>query len=567
MVTAPVKPGALRPGGPRAWQAIPFLLGAEATLLLVWHVPWEWVMVAIHAPAIHVRRILAVLVAIGLLAGCSAAPGSSLAPAGPSGVQSTPARPSGVEPTAAQGTPVAIPTAAPVAMPDAVVCPAPSAAELAADPTDWSGTTPGQRSRVTHAVSDGYMAALFAGVGNLDTGSTSPAMAEFKASLTSGDTARIDTATEAVLGHLRDACAIVAPFFGDPGWVTWAREVRALLEGFAGAIGSVGQAAGADSQAGIDAGWARFADVAQDHFWQVGSTRTHNQAMLPDGRTATASRIRWSWDAAAAFDGSPGSFWLAGDVPAPQWIQIDFGRDVTITGIRLLTWQDAPGDTDHLLSAGTTTGDERVLGRLTGRTSDQQWLELTPDTPATGVRTVRVTTLATPSMIGWREIEFAYAGGSLPTLQPTTAPAPCPASTTPVGSVAQAKSDPPASASDPAGAVDGDEATGWDPGPVRAGTAARGWMRVFYTRELYISGLRVLVGPGSPDATYEVVLFPPGELGDRLGVLAPVPADGGWVTIAGPNPCRPVESVYISVQSTEPAGLIREIQVLGTVVP
>lgn len=36
MMTAPMRPGALRPRSPRAWQAIPFLLGAEATSLLVW---------------------------------------------------------------------------------------------------------------------------------------------------------------------------------------------------------------------------------------------------------------------------------------------------------------------------------------------------------------------------------------------------------------------------------------------------------------------------------------------------------------------------------------------------
>jgi hypothetical protein len=34
----PMRQGAFRPGSLRAWQAISFLLGAEATLLLVWHV-------------------------------------------------------------------------------------------------------------------------------------------------------------------------------------------------------------------------------------------------------------------------------------------------------------------------------------------------------------------------------------------------------------------------------------------------------------------------------------------------------------------------------------------------
>ncbi len=50
-------------------------------------------------------------------------------------------------------------------------------------------------------------------------------------------------------------------------------------------------------------------------------------------------------------------------------------------------------------------------------------------------------------------------------------------------------------------------------------------------------------------------------------MLEPVPADGGWVSLAGPNPCLPYESVYIRVSSAEPAGMIREIQVIGTEAP
>jgi hypothetical protein len=121
--------------------------------------------------------------------------------------------------------------------------------------------------------------------------------------------------------------------------------------------------------------------------------------------------------------------------------------------------------------------------------------------------------------------------------------------------------------SDPALAVDGDESTGWDPGPIRGVDDARGWIRAWYARQVYVSEVRVLLGTGSPSAKYDVALFPPGEMGTTLGTLGPIPAQGGWVSIAGPNPCLPFESVYVRVQSKEPAGTIREIQVVGAAAP
>jgi hypothetical protein len=145
-------------------------------------------------------------------------------------------------------------------------------------------------------------------------------------------------------------------------------------------------------------------------------------------------------------------------------------------------------------------------------------------------------------------------------------PGPCPASTTAITNVARTKAFPSTGASDPALAVDGNEATGWDAGPLRGGDEARGWIRVWYGSQIRISELRVLLGPGSAAAKYDVSLFPPGELGNSLGTLESVPADGGWVSLAGPDPCLPYESVYIWVRSEEPAGVIREIQVIGTAV-
>ena len=71
MATAPVKPGALRPGSTRAWQVIPFLLGAEATLLLVWHVSgFQYAYVSsgvddLVSVLLGIAPLLTILVALG----------------------------------------------------------------------------------------------------------------------------------------------------------------------------------------------------------------------------------------------------------------------------------------------------------------------------------------------------------------------------------------------------------------------------------------------------------------------------------------------------------------------
>jgi len=273
--------------------------------------------------------------------------------------------------------------------------------------------------------------------------------------------------------------------------------------------------------------------------------------------SATASHVRWIvGEVGAAFDGKPATMWLAGEVTPPQWIEVDFGAELAIAGIRLLTAQAVDGPTDHRVVARTATGSEVELVRFSGETGDQQWLEFTTPVPVKDVRFVRVTTLASPSMIGWREVEVTLAPGS--------EPGPCPPSTTIMTNVARTRADPSTGPSDSALAIDGDESTAWDPGPVRGVDGARGWIRIWYASQVRISEVRVLVGGGSAAATYDVVLFPPGELGKGLGTLGPVPADGGWLTLAGPDPCLPYESVYIRVRSEEPAGAIHEIQVVGT---
>lgn len=92
-----------------------------------------------------------------------------------------------------------------------------------------------------------------------------------------------------------------------------------------------------------------------------------------------------------------------------QWIEVDFGAETTITGIRLLTYQETAGATDHRVTVRTAAGKETELVRFTGDTKDGQWLEYTAPVPVQNVQDVRVTTDTIPSIIGWREIEVTLA--------------------------------------------------------------------------------------------------------------------------------------------------------------
>ena len=497
------------------------------------------------------HRFGVVLVAGVVLTGCSG------------GVPETPA--STVSTPAASSTPSVPATAPEPTATDAtdatVVCPPPADGANAspAEPGEWPGLNwPAGLSDA----GDAETAELVAAIGNPDTGSPSPAWEAFETALGTGDAEKIRASAKTVIGHLRAACAAVAPYFDQPGAGAWAADVRGLFDGVAEAVAAMSDAAIGQDEAGLEAGRTRMQTALLDHFYQsfkMSDPEAYRVQLRDSQWSATASHVRWVNPVGGAFDGDPATVWLAGGVPAPQWIEVDFGMEVPVAGIRLLTYQEAAGATDHRVTVRTAAGTETELVRFTRNTSDGQWLEYTTEAPVPDIRYVRVTTVATPSMIGWREIEVSLAPGSVP--------GPCPASTTAITNVVRTRADPSAGASDPALAVDGNEATGWDPGPVRGVEGARGWIRVWYGSQVRISELRVLLGPGSATAKYEVLVFPPGELGNKLGMLEPVPSDGGWVSLAGPNPCLPYESVYVWVKSEEPAGMIREIQVIGTAAP
>lgn len=402
-----------------------------------------------------------------------------------------------------------------------------------------------------------FQAELFAAIGNPDTGSSSEAMTAFEAARKGSDPDKVRATADVILGHLAAACAAVASYFDEPGNATWGSDVRSLLDETAVSIGAMRDATIAGRQADGETARVQMGYALLDHFWPAfGRTGPDaNRVSLPDGRAATATRIRYSTPVSNAFDGSDETAWTAGRAPAPQWIELDLGWTASVGEIRLLTFMDSLGTSEHRLSVGASSGDERTLTRLTGTRADSECLYYRPGTTLSGVRYVRITTETSAGTVGWREIEVKLAPGSTPSA--------CSGPGTTMMAGVTAMGEPAKAGAEPALAVDGKPSTGWDPGDVRAG-ATRGWLRVVLARPVDVTAVRVLLSPGPVTARYAISGFTPDGRSFQLGEIAPVTATGGWASVAGPTPCEALSSVDVSVSSEEPAGRVQEVEVLGT---
>jgi len=404
------------------------------------------------------------------------------------------------------------------------------------------------------------MSELMAAIGNPDTGSASEARSAFDAALTSGNPAAIASAAELILGHLEKGRALVAGVAGEPG-APDVQEFDMLFAGIAEGIAAMRDGGLAGDPEVVKDGRTRLQEALLDHFYQSVYGTSHNTMYAPDGRTITASRQRWSTQVGNAFDGVESTVWTVGNAAAPQWIEIDLGWSATITGVKLLTFQESPGVTDHRVTVRGAAGSDRDLTRFNGSTTDHQWLEYEAPTSVADVRVIRVTTLATPSMVGWREFEVSIAPGSTPS--------PCPAGSDNLTAGATVTGEPALAGRAPVLAADGDPATAWDPGDPRGPGNVRGWIRVTLARDALVSEVRVLLGlPAGGTAKYEITGWP--STGGRsvpLANIGGVTADGQWLAVNGPTPCVALRSVDIGVVSESPAAAVREVQVLGTVAP
>lgn len=118
---------------------------------------------------------------------------------------------------------------------------------------------------------------------------------------------------------------------------------------------------------------------------------------------ATASQNHSApYDASHAINGNLNDLWSAGAF-APQWIQVDLGQAKAISRVRLLVDQLPDGHTTHEVYGGATPDTLTLLGTFDGDTSFHQWLELS--STASNIRYIKVSTTASPSWVGWAEIE------------------------------------------------------------------------------------------------------------------------------------------------------------------
>lgn len=128
------------------------------------------------------------------------------------------------------------------------------------------------------------------------------------------------------------------------------------------------------------------------------------ESRLTDGRLVRASRASPVGPPGYAVDGRADSAWNAG-THALAWIEIDLGKPSTITEIRLLVAQSPTGETHHQVIGISSTGSEHLLAEFRGVTRDGEWLTQVLTTPLADVRSVRITTMASPSWVAWSEIE------------------------------------------------------------------------------------------------------------------------------------------------------------------
>lgn len=105
----------------------------------------------------------------------------------------------------------------------------------------------------------------------------------------------------------------------------------------------------------------------------------------------------------AAIDGLSQTWWTGG--PTPQWIEIDLGANTQVARIALLVSQTPEGYTVHRVLGRADNEDWRLLHEFKGVTADSQTLEATLPQPWPNIRYLRIMTTASPSWIGWREIE------------------------------------------------------------------------------------------------------------------------------------------------------------------
>lgn len=99
--------------------------------------------------------------------------------------------------------------------------------------------------------------------------------------------------------------------------------------------------------------------------------------------------------------------WTSGGFP-PQWIELDLKKPQELSKIRLTVGQSPDGPTVHQVWIKSPGRDYVMSHEFKGDTKDSQVLEYLP-APGVVVAAVKIVTTASPSWVGWREIDLVKA--------------------------------------------------------------------------------------------------------------------------------------------------------------
>jgi F5/8 type C domain len=145
-------------------------------------------------------------------------------------------------------------------------------------------------------------------------------------------------------------------------------------------------------------------DQIQDEEGNNDWTEASRSAAMIPAVVITASDTYPNHTPSMAADGNVTTSWNAGDY-APQWIRFDLLKPHDLVHVRLLVKQ-APhtGVTDHRVYGSYNGTKYTLLGGFSDTTRNSQWLQL--DTPARGIRYIKVETTKSPSWVGWSEIQI-----------------------------------------------------------------------------------------------------------------------------------------------------------------
>lgn len=98
-----------------------------------------------------------------------------------------------------------------------------------------------------------------------------------------------------------------------------------------------------------------------------------------------------------------GRGWNSGGY-VPQWVEIDLGDSVRVSGVRLTVNMLPDGETRNIVRGGLTENPTEILVDLTAPTVTNQVLNLSfPGNPL--VRFLRIETVLSPSWVAWHRIE------------------------------------------------------------------------------------------------------------------------------------------------------------------